>query len=301
MEEATITPVEIEAQETSLAISLIYPNPEQPRKLFDQKALDELAGNIRQYGVLQPLVVVRRGKKFMIIAGERRWRASQLAGRKYVPVRIIEADDHLVEELALLENIMRRDLNLIEEAKGYQALLDRGFTVEQLAAKLGFRQPWRITERTQLLNLAGDYQDLVVKGTLTPSQAFELSRVPREQQQLVFRKIRDGQLNSYDKLRAFVTAMVNIEETMALFDVPDMTAEEQKALTSYERMIEKCMEVVRKAYDDNDLIVLKKVTRSNVQTNLNRLDLITKGLSKIRKVLTENVMQQEALELAKAA
>lgn len=301
MEEAAIKPVEIEAQETSLAIGLIYPNPDQPRKLFDQKALDELAGNIRQYGVLQPLVVVRRGKKFMIIAGERRWRASQLAGRKYVPVRIIEADDHLVEELALLENIMRRDLNLIEEAKGYQALLDRGFTVEALAAKLGFRQPWRITERTQLLNLAGDYQDLVVKGTLTPSQAFELSRVPREQQQLVFRKIRDGQLNSYDKLRAFVTAMVNIEETMALFDVPEMTAEEQKALTSYERMIEKCMEVVRKAYDDNDLVVLKKVTRSNVQTNLDRLDLITKGLAKIRKVLTENVMQQEALELAKAA
>lgn len=301
MEEATIKPVEIEAQETSLAINLIYPNPDQPRKLFDQKALDELAGNIRQYGVLQPLVVVRRGKRFIIIAGERRWRASQLAGRKYVPVRIIEADDHLVEELALLENIMRRDLNLIEEAKGYQALLDRGFTVEALAAKLGFRQPWRITERTQLLNLAGDYQDLVVKGTLTPSQAFELSRVPREQQQVVFRKIRDGQLNSYDKLRAFVTAMVNIEETMALFNVPEMTAEEQKALTSYERMIEKCMEVVRKAYDDNDLVVLKKVTRANVQTNLDRLDLITKGLSKIRKVLTENVMQQEALELAKAA
>jgi len=182
MGEAPIKPAEIDAQETSLALSLIYPNPDQPRKLFDQKALDELAGNIKQYGVLQPLVVTRRGKKFMIIAGERRWRASQLAGRKYVPVRIIDADADMVEELALLENIFRRDLNLIEEAKGYQAMLDRGYTVETLAAKLGFKQPWRVTERTQLLNLAGDYQDLVIKGHLSPSQGFELSRVPREQQ-----------------------------------------------------------------------------------------------------------------------
>lgn len=301
MDQASIKPTELQAQETSLAINLIFPNPDQPRKLFDQGALDELAGNIKQYGVLQPLVVTRRGKKFLLIAGERRWRASQLAGRKYVPVRIIEADAAMVEELALLENIFRRDLNLIEEARGYQALLDRGYTIETLAAKLGFKQPWRVTERTQLLNLAGDYQDLVIKGVLTPSQGFELSRVPKEQQLVVFRKIRDGHLASYDKLRAFVTAMVNIEETMALFDVPAMTEEEQSAYTSYERMIEKCMEVVRKAYDDNDLAVLKKVTRANVQVNLDRLDLITKGLAKIRKVLTENVMQQAVIELSKAA
>ncbi len=300
MEKTITKPAEIEAQETSLAINLIFPNPDQPRKLFDQKALEELAGNIKQYGILQPLVVTRRGKKFLLIAGERRWRASQLAGRKYVPVRVIQADAAMVEELALLENIMRRDLNLIEEAKGYQALLDRGYTVETLAAKLGFKQPWRVTERTQLLTLSGDYQDAVIKGILSPSQGFELSRLPREQQPVVFRKIRDGQLNSYDKLRAFVTAMVHIEETMALFDVPEITAVEKKALSSYEKMIEKCMEVVRKAYDDNDLVVLKKVTRANVQTNLDRLDLITKGLANIRKVLTENVMQQAVLEMAKA-
>ncbi len=250
-------------------------------------------------GWQRSLVVTRRGLKYLLIAGERRWRASQLAGRKYVPVRIIEADDNLVEELALLENIMRRDLNLIEEAKGYQALLDRGYTIENLAAKLGFKQSWRITERTSLLNLAGDYQDLVVKGALTPSQAFELSRVPKEKQQLVFRKIRDGQLNSYDKLRAFVSAMVNIEQTAALFDVPEMTDEEKKAYTSYERMIEKCVEVVRKAYEENDLVVLKKVTMSNISINLERLDLITKGLQKIKKAMVENVMQQEVLELSK--
>lgn len=296
-----VKPTELDAEETTLAISLIYPNPDQPRKLFDQGALDELAANIKQYGVLQPLVVTRRGKKFLLIAGERRWRASQLAGRKYVPVRIIQADDAMVEELALLENIFRRDLNLIEEARGYQALLDRGYTVETLAAKLGFKQPWRVTERTQLLNLAGDYQDLVIKGHLSPSQGFELSRVPREQQQVVFRKIRNGELNSYEKLRAFVSAMVNIEETLALFDLPEMTEEEQKALTAYEKMIEKCVEVVRKAYDDNELSVLKKVTRANVSVNLERLDMITKGLAKIRKLMVENVMQQEAIELSKAA
>jgi ParB family transcriptional regulator, chromosome partitioning protein len=301
LSDTSLVPADIIAQETTLPLDLIYPNPDQPRKLFDQKALEELAENIRQHGLIQPLVVTRRGDKFLLIAGERRWRASQIAGRTEVPVRIIEADDATVEELALIENIMRRDLNLIEEANGYQALLDRGYTVEALAAKLGFKQPWRVTERTSLLNLAGDYQDLVVKGVLSPSQAFELSRVPREKQAVVFRKIRNGELNGYDKLRAFVTAMVNIEETMALFEVPAMTEQEEAALTSYERMIERCVEVVRKAYDDNDLVVLKKVTRANIQTNLDRIDLIMKGLTKIRKALTENVMQQTALELVKAA
>lgn len=286
---------EIEAKESSLAINLIYPNPDQPRKHFDQGALEELSENIRQYGVLQPLVVTRRGKKFLLIAGERRWRASQIAGRKYVPVRIIEADDAMVEELALLENIMRRDLNLIEEARGYQALLDRGYTEEALSAKLGFKQIWRIRERTQLLNLAGDYQDAVIKGILSPSQGFELSRLPREKQAVVFRKIRDGQLVGYDRLRSFVSALVNIQETMAMFDLPAMTKSEEQTLTGYEKMIERCTEVVSKAYDNNDLVVLKKVTRGNLQVNIARLDLIIRDLGKIKRALTETMMQQEAL------
>lgn len=101
-------------------------NPNQPRKQFDQGALEELAESIKQYGILEPIVLKPRDGQFMIVAGERRFLAPKLAGLSEIPARIIEASDELVEELALLENVQRQDLNAIEEAKAYRALLDRG-------------------------------------------------------------------------------------------------------------------------------------------------------------------------------
>src|ERR1035437_6769618 len=119
----------------TIPLHLIYPNPDQPRKDFDAEKLEELAMSIREYGVLEPIVVTKRDVRYMIIAGERRYRASLLAAISEIPARIIEADDTLVEELALLENVQREDLNIIEEAKAFKSLLDRGWTREELAAK----------------------------------------------------------------------------------------------------------------------------------------------------------------------
>ena len=180
---------------TNLPTQQLYANPNQPRKEFDQAKLEELAGSIRQYGVLEPLVVTPRADRFMIVAGERRFRASLLAGLSEVPCRIIEADDALVQELALLENVVRQDLNPMEEAKAYQALLDRGWTREELAQKLGFTQVWRIEERTSLLNLVPEYQQMLVAGQLTSTQAFHTSRLPQERQP-AFVKCQ-GALNFY--------------------------------------------------------------------------------------------------------
>ena len=138
---------------TTIPLNLIYANPNQPRKAFDPEKLQELAGSIREYGVQNPILVTPRGDRYMIIAGERRFRASILAGLKEVPVTIKDVDDSMVEELALLENVQREDLTIIEEARAYQALLDRGMSKEELASKLG-KMPWRIDERTSLLNLS---------------------------------------------------------------------------------------------------------------------------------------------------
>lgn len=291
-------PAELQAEETTLALKLIEPNPDQPRKLFDVEALEELAANIRQYGVLQPLVVTRRGRKFMIIAGERRWRAALLAGRKYVPVRIVEADAQTVDELALLENLMRRDLNIIEEARGFQALLDRGLTEEQLAAKLGFRQTWRIGERTSLLNLADEYQQLVIRGQLGNSQAFEMSRLPVGQQPIVFRRIRSGELDGYNKLRAFVDGLLNIGTTGEMFALEEITREEQETLTRLEKMLEQVSRLVGESVKDNELIALKKMRRGNLDLNIQRIELLTQHLGKLKKALTTAAMQHEALDLA---
>lgn len=160
-----------------LPIKEIFPNPDQPRKEFDRHKLAELAMSIKEYGIFQPITVTPRNDRYMIIAGERRFRACQLAGLEKVSAMIKVANGELVEELALLENIQRQDLNIIEEAMAFRALLERGMSKEDLARKMGFKQMWRIDERTSLLNLTEEIQKMVVKGRITNSQAFEMSRV----------------------------------------------------------------------------------------------------------------------------
>jgi len=165
------------AEEAELPRGLIYvdvlsiePNPAQPRKLFEEKALTELATSLRQDGFLQPIVVSRLDEKpgkFMIVAGERRWRASQLAGLKRVPVIVKEgaADDLL--RLALIENIQRQDLNIIEEAEAYSALIkDYGLTQEQCADRVG-KDRTTVTNALRLLSLPKELQDDLLEDRLT--------------------------------------------------------------------------------------------------------------------------------------
>lgn len=148
----------------------IEPNPAQPRKLFEEKALGDLAASLRQDGFLQPIVVSRLEEtpgRYMIVAGERRWRASQLAGLKVVPVIVKEgaADDLL--RLALIENIQRQDLNIIEEAEAYQALIkDYGLTQEQCADRVG-KDRTSVTNALRLLVLPKELQDDLLEDRLT--------------------------------------------------------------------------------------------------------------------------------------
>ncbi|NBQ53337.1 MAG: ParB/RepB/Spo0J family partition protein [Proteobacteria bacterium] len=148
----------------------IEPNPAQPRKLFEEKALGDLAASLRQDGFLQPIVVSRLEEtpgRYMIVAGERRWRASQLAGLKQVPVIVKEgaADDLL--RLALIENIQRQDLNIIEEAEAYQALIkDYGLTQEQCADRVG-KDRTSVTNALRLLVLPKELQDDLLEDRLT--------------------------------------------------------------------------------------------------------------------------------------
>ena len=283
------------AELTTLRLSEIFPNPDQPRKDFDPLRLSELAESIKTYGVQEPIKVTPRDRRYMIVMGERRYRASIIAGKDEIPALVEDLDDNQVEELALIENIQREDLNIIEEAKAYQRLLDRGLTVEELAGKLGFKQSWRITERTSLLSLAEDFQGMVIKGHLSPSQAFEMSRVSGNAQLVVFRKIRDGTLNTYVKLRAFVDGLLDTSVEGALFDIQPLTEKERAVLTSYESAIDKLVVFLNRSFKDNELLILKKVLASNRAENIAKVDLIIQHLQKIRKSLLVDSLHQEAL------
>jgi ParB family chromosome partitioning protein len=152
-------------------IDLIDPSPMQPRSRFDETRLNELAQSINANGVVQPLLVRRRGIRFELIAGERRWRAAQLSGLARIPAVVRDVPDDKLLELALIENIQREDLNAIEEAQAYKKLIETiGLTQELLAERVG-RDRSYITNYLRLLRLPEDIQRLVQEGTLSTGHA----------------------------------------------------------------------------------------------------------------------------------
>ena len=163
---------------TTLPLAKIEPRMEQPREKFDEEALQALADSITRYGVIQPITVRALPSGFyQIIAGERRWRASRLAGLMEVPVRILDADDRTTAELALVENLQREDLNPIEEARGYQTLIeDFHLTQEETAKSVGKSRP-AIANALRLLTLSPEVMHLVEEGDLSAGHARALVSV----------------------------------------------------------------------------------------------------------------------------
>ena len=161
-----------------LPISKVEPRSGQPRTRFDEPALQELADSIAQHGLLQPITVRKLDSGYyQIIAGERRWRAARLAGLKEVPVRIVEADDRKAQELALVENLQREDLNPMEEARGFKALMeDFGLTQEAVSQSVGKSRP-AVANSLRLLTLQQPIADMLEKGELTTGHARALLSV----------------------------------------------------------------------------------------------------------------------------
>jgi len=154
-----------------IAVERITPSPFQPRRTFDEAKIDELAGSIRNQGIIQPLVVRPKGDDFELIAGERRWRAAIKAGLTRVPVVVREASDHEALQLALVENLQREDLNPIEEATGYRRLQEEfHWSQEVMAEKVGKSRP-AIANALRLLTLPSEVQTEVVGGNLPAGQA----------------------------------------------------------------------------------------------------------------------------------
>ena len=160
-----------------IPIEDIIPNRFQPRLAFDERELNELANSIIKYGVIQPIVLRNIGDKYEIIAGERRYKASCLAGLKKVPAIINNTDDNTSAEIALLENLQRKNLSVIEEAQSYKKLMDRGFTQEDMASKLGVSQS-SIANKMRLLNLPKEVQNALLYNRISERHARSLLSLP---------------------------------------------------------------------------------------------------------------------------
>ena len=219
----------------NLPISQVEPGLNQPRKHFDEEALADLAESIRQHGMLQPLTVRRLASGYyQIIAGERRWRAARQAGLEEVPAIIIEADDRKVMELGLIENLQREDLNPMEEASGFQSLIDTyHMTQEEAAAAVG-KSRSAVANSLRLLGLCPPVRKLVEEGSLSSGHARALLPLGAEAQQKAAAAVVDGDLS----VRQTETLVKKLTESKPNGPAPksgvsvNYTEEAQKELSS---------------------------------------------------------------------
>ena len=181
---------------TSINVDRIFPNTYQPRRFFNEEALEELSQSIKEHGIIQPITVRKRGENFELVAGERRWRAARMAELEAVPCNIIEIKDPESAEISLLENLQREDLNFIEEAEAYYNLInDHKFTQDELAKRMGKKQS-TIANKLRLLKLSSKVRELCLENKLTERHARALLSLPSEELQLkVIDKIIKNSLN----------------------------------------------------------------------------------------------------------
>lgn len=178
----------------NLKVIDVEPNKEQPRRSFDEESIEELANSIKEYGVIQPIIVTKQDNYYKIVAGERRWRASKKAGLSEIPAIVRDYDKQKNSEIALIENIQRQDLNPIEKAMAIKELLETyELTQQELADKLGISRS-RIANTVRILNLAPDVIDLVKEGKLTEGHCKALLAIdnPEKQYQAAIHIIESG-------------------------------------------------------------------------------------------------------------
>ena len=234
--------------EASLSIASIVTNPDQPRKSFDETQLSELSDSIKQNGVLQPILVRKKGDKYEIVAGERRYQASKLAGLKEIPAIVREIDDAEVFQLALIENLQRSDLTPIEEARGYRQLLDtKGLTQEGLA-KILSKSRSAIANTLRLMDLPQEVQDMMEEGQITAGHARAILAVPSE----------EGRIKLAQKVVAENLTVRQTENLAPLFSV---TRDEIKPKNPAPQYFKRAARTLRQALDTT--VKVKQVRGKN--------------------------------------
>lgn len=226
------------ASDTKVPIEDIFPNPNQPRVHFDEAELIELSDSITEHGVLQPLLVRERNNGYEIIAGERRYQASKLAGLTELPVIIRDVDDQEMLALALIENLQRSDLNPVEEAKGYRQLIDSSGMTQEALSKAVSKSRSAITNSLRLLDLPAPVQDMIFEGKLTAGHARAILAVPYE----------DARIKLAEKVVAEGLSVRATENLAPLFSVGE-TPKTQRAVAP--QSFKKAARALRQTFNTN--------------------------------------------------
>jgi ParB family chromosome partitioning protein len=260
-----------------IALSLIAPNPHQPRTHFDEAALEELADSIRVLGVIQPITVKRLpDDSYIIISGERRWRAAGLAGLETVPVYVREADSQTLHEMALVENIQRQDLNAMEVAFSLQRLMDEcDLTQESLSERLGKKRS-TIANYLRLLHLPDEVQLALKEGYITMGHAKAIASAPAASQLALLKKIVKKGLSVRQAEEA---SMAAITATTAAADCVTQKSDADEFPESYSRLVE----LLERVFSDNISIKTSSKGKSKIIIEFSGDDDIEKFIERLQK------------------
>ena len=261
------------SSDTKVAIEDIFPNPNQPRIQFNEAELKELSESIQTHGILQPLLVRKKNKGSEIIAGERRYQASKLAGLEELPVIIKDVDDQEMLAIALIENLQRSDLNPLEEAKGYRQLIDSSGMTQEALSKAVSKSRSAITNSLRLLDLPEQVQDMIFEGKLTAGHARAILAVPYEDARikLAEKVVKDG---------LSVRATENLAPLFSVGDTPKQT----RFVTP--QSYKKAARVLRQTFNTN---VRVKNTRGK-----NKIEIEFKDEDELSRILTQIMNAKES-------
>jgi len=272
-----------------IPLSQIKPDPLQPRKVFDEDELAELAKSIENNGLLQPISVMPNGTGYIIIAGERRYRAHQLLDRETIDCIIFEGSEDQAKAMQLLENIVRKDLNPLEVAQAYQSYLDRGYSKDDLSDILG-KGKGRITWHMGLLNAREDIQYLVARGQLSLTVGVELGRLTHNGQGRALRMMQEAKLNPSECVQLCQKIWAE-ENQVDMFPETKLSPEEIEARHKVKSAIDKACAAIAEVNE-----IEKEnpgVTASAIATELETTEEKVKQLMTGLRILEKNLTQRK--------
>jgi ParB family chromosome partitioning protein len=288
-----------------IPIADIRPDPEQPRKIFDQDEIAGLGVSLREKGQLQPIGArpdPDRAGKFILVWGERRYHALTHIGAATAVARVVDLPSRGdIDVVQMIENDQRVEITPLERARAYRRTLDReGWSEAELATKLGLKQPWRVGQFLALLRVEPEYQRLLESRNLTETQIIEMAKLSPRGQKTLFDAIRRGQCPNIKALRTISAGLIEAEQQASMFGPAPAapTAEERRRARSLAEKIDRVCDVLAAGFDDSEITATRKINPGQAVAYADKLALIQRHLSQMELALRSSAVQADLLAAA---
>lgn len=282
----------------NIALDQIDRNPNQPRETFPEEHIARLAASIKTRGLIQPITLRPMGDRYMIVAGECRYRAHQLLGAKTIKAIVETMDESEMQLRAIVENLQRKDMNPIEEARAFKTLIDAGLDAQKIVEELGLRSTSIVRQRLDLLDLAPELQSLVQSGNLSVAMAWGIAQAPAEHQTRIARDITSGRLRTVEQVRHAGIAFRDAAAQQDAFGTaPRASKHDVAAATRLESKIEEIVAMVNQGFKEGECIAAQRVSPDRIKTMADKLALIRKHVAQmehdLRRIATQTEIRLE--------